>query len=285
MYVKFQDLVIRGGGYVTVDLLFGIGLEFDNCTIYAGTYGIWAKNTGPFKMTHCGVYGMIPPWAFRQENGLYSYTSNAYPPFLEDNQWVKTTDPKSVQPKRISRNIARLPTHAVLATAGGYEFEVFYYPANHDWEISQCEFTDGHDGVYLSGEEINFHHNWVDNMQDDAVYLSSPTTLFPHQAIYLSESYLDLHHGFCGPCHEADPAATSFVYRNVVDMRRPLQYRRPTPNQPDNNLIRPGEHGFPDPWFTTPPSYGKDVFLPEHLSLPGQPHTCSVHRRNWPCLA
>ena len=43
---------------------------------------------------------------------------------------------------------AGAPAHALVVTEGSYEFEVFHYPYNHDWEIANCEFTDGHDGVY-----------------------------------------------------------------------------------------------------------------------------------------
>ncbi|MBM3971352.1 MAG: hypothetical protein FJ302_16060 [Planctomycetes bacterium] len=35
-------------------------------------------------------------------------------------------------------------------TEGSYVFEVFYYSYNHDWEIANGEFTDGHDGVLLN---------------------------------------------------------------------------------------------------------------------------------------
>jgi hypothetical protein len=77
-------LVIRGGGYVTVDLAFGVDLTFDNCTIYCGAYGIWSKNTGPLTMTHCSVYGNIAPWNWRSDNALYSYDGRVYPPFVGD---------------------------------------------------------------------------------------------------------------------------------------------------------------------------------------------------------
>jgi len=147
MYVRFQDLVFRGGGYVTVDLRFGVGLEFDHCTIFAGSYGVWAKNTGPLKMTHCGVHGMIAPWMFRTENVMYSYSGTTYPPFVGEGPVAQErAGDKRERPKRMRRHISRLPTHAILATPGGYEFETFYTPHNHDWDISYCEFTDSHDG-------------------------------------------------------------------------------------------------------------------------------------------
>ena len=61
MNVRFQDLVIRGGGLNSVVLQFGVNVEFDNVTVYAGTYGIRARSTGPFRMVNSGVHGNIPP--------------------------------------------------------------------------------------------------------------------------------------------------------------------------------------------------------------------------------
>ncbi|MDI6852075.1 MAG: hypothetical protein QME75_00525 [Deltaproteobacteria bacterium] len=237
MYVRFQDLVIRGGGYVTVDLLFGIGIEFDNCTIYAGTYGIWAKNTGPLKMTSCGVYGMIPPWAFRTENSLFAGSPYICPPFLESSPGFEITASESTKRSGPRRHIARLPTHALLVTAGGYEFETFYYPFNHDWEISNCEFTDGHDGVYLSGRQIHFHHNWVDNVQDDAVYLSSPTP-FVTDRLYIYQNLITTCIAAFGAHGRGGPGGDIYLYRNVVDMRRPVQFQRPSADKPEGKVIR-----------------------------------------------
>src|SRR5207253_2300022 len=51
--------------------------------------------------------------------------------------------------------------------------QMIHYPANHDWEIANCEFTDGHDGVFLVGGNMHFHHNLVDNIQDDALDVSA----------------------------------------------------------------------------------------------------------------
>jgi len=237
MHVRFQDLVFRGGGYVTVELLFGIDIEFDNCIIYAGTYGIWAKNTGPLKIRHCGVYGMIPPWAFRSENCLYAYSPYIYPPFLHTSprfEKYSRSRPAIATPKR---HVARLPTHALLVTAGGYEFETFYYPFNHDWEISYCEFTDGHDGVYLSGQEIHFHHNWVDNMQDDALYLSSPTPGVTDR-LYIHQNLITTCTVAFGAHNRGGPGGDIYLYRNIVDMRRPLQFQRPSPTNPEGKIIR-----------------------------------------------
>lgn len=49
-HVRFQDLVIRGGGHDCVVMQMGIGVEFDNVTIFAGTYGVRSRSTGPLRM-------------------------------------------------------------------------------------------------------------------------------------------------------------------------------------------------------------------------------------------
>jgi hypothetical protein len=228
-HVRFQDLVIRGGGHNCVVLQMGVDLEFDNVTIFAGTYGLRSRSTGPFRMIHSAIHGMIPPWAWRDENGLYTYTARAYDPF------VPPTQPAN------ARNIARLNTHALLVTEGSYEFEVFHYPYNHDWEIAYSEFTDGHDGVYLSGHGIRFHHNLVERVQDDGVYLSSPTHYFNDDIHIYQNLVRDIFSAFA--CNSTGgPRGEIYVYRNLVDQRQGVPFNRPSATKPEGGKLR--GHGF-----------------------------------------
>ncbi len=222
MHVRFQDLVIRGGGLNTVVLQFGVDVEFDNVTIFAGTYGIRARSTGPFRMVNSAVHGSIPPWGFRNENSLHTYTPRFYDPFHKE-------------PGTHRRNIARLPTHALVVTEGTYEFEVFAYPRNHDWEISHCDFTDGHDGVYLSGHTIRFHHNRVDNIQDDAIYLSSPVPYFTDD-IFIYQNLITRSLMAFG-CHSrGGPNGNIYIFRNVADLRNGVNAGRPAPDTPHGRI-------------------------------------------------
>jgi hypothetical protein len=228
-HVRFQDLVIRGGGHDCVVLQMGIGVEFDNVTIFAGTYGLRARSTGPFKMINSAIHGMIPPWAWRTENGLYTYTPQAYDPFLPS--------PKIVN----ARNVCRMNTHALIVTEGSYEFEVFHYPYNHDWEIAHCEFTDGHDGVYLSGRSIKFHHNLVDRIQDDAIYLSSPSPYF-NDDIHVYQNLVRDAFMMFGCNSRGGPAGEIYLYRNILDQRQGVPFNRPSPKKPEGDMLR--GHGF-----------------------------------------
>jgi hypothetical protein len=228
-HVRFQDLVIRGGGHNCVVLQMGIDIEFDNVTIFAGTYGLRSRSTGPFRMVHSAIHGTIPPWAWRDENGLYTYTARSYDPFVPPEKAAN------------ARNIARLNTHALLVTDGSYEFEVFHYPYNHDWEIAYSEFTDGHDGVYLSGHGIRFHHNLVVRMQDDGIYLSSPTHNFNDNIHVCKNLIRDIFTAFA--CNNTGgPRGEIFVYRNIIDQRQGVPFNRPGPQRPEGGVLR--GHGF-----------------------------------------
>ncbi|MBM4079085.1 MAG: hypothetical protein FJ278_05240 [Planctomycetes bacterium] len=223
MHVRFQDLVIRGGGFDTVTLQFGVDVEFDNVTVFCATYGLRARGTGPLRFINSALYGMIPPWASRNENGLHTYNPLYYDPFIPPPAGAN------------QRNIARLPTHAVLVTEGSYEFEVFHYPYNHDWEISHSEFTEGHDGIYLSGRNIRFHHNLVENIQDDAVYLSAPSPWF-NDNIHVYQNVIRQCLMAFG-CHSrGGPTGNTYIYRNLCDLRKGVLHSRPTPEKPEGEL-------------------------------------------------
>lgn len=236
MHVKFEDLVVRGGGYVSVKMNFGVDITFDRVTIYCGTYGLLSKSTGPFHMVNSSIRGTIQPWVFRGDTALYSYDGRVYPPFVGGNEAsaerAGTTDVIAARPVR---HITRMNSHALLITEGFYEYEVFAHPFNHDWEVTNCEFTDGHDGVYLSGRVIKFHHNWVANMQDDGIYISGPTPyvtdkLYVYQNVISTVVSVFAMHGRGGP------GGDIYIFRNIVDQRGPIQYVRPSPERPQGYI-------------------------------------------------
>ncbi len=150
-YVRVQDLVLRGAGHDALILRHARHVECDNLTVYAGCYGIEAWNSGPLKLTNSGIYGSVPPWSKRDETSL------------RERPWETK-----------GRDLTRLGTHALLIPAMGDEYSVYYFPYNHEWEIAYCEFTDAHDGLYLGDiDGLKFHHNLVQNLQDDGIYLSN----------------------------------------------------------------------------------------------------------------
>jgi hypothetical protein len=84
---------------------------------------------------------------------------------------------------------------------------------------------------------MRFHHNLVDNMQDDAVDISSATperddSMFIHQNLIrrcvtaISTHNYDYH----------VPRGVTSVFRNVIDMRQGVLWNRPTPDRPTGDL-------------------------------------------------
>lgn len=111
-------------------------------------------------------------------------------------------------------------------------------PESHDWEIANCEFTDGHDGIWIRYvHNLKFHHNFVDNFNDDGIEVGarkrdhllyiyqnlisrclltftlhemepgeSPVNVEPGSGVYITRNAIDLRRGtFKGPPKEPDP--------------------------------------------------------------------------------
>lgn len=230
-HIRFQDLELRGGGYATVRLDQCSDIAFENVTIWCGSYGMRISGTRDLRLADCGLYGSVPPWTFRGDTSKRDY------------------------PGRPHRNITRLSTHALIDIDNGRESSVFATPQNDRWHFEHCEFTDAHDGIYLGGINVRFHHNLLENLQDDGIYLSP--MYFRHR-LDKSDPRLLLHDNlFRGMLTALAFGGTEtatrdqvFVYRNVFDLRRNVQTGRPSarnasPGLNPGKLI--GDHGSP-PW-------------------------------------
>lgn len=232
-HVQLQDLVIRGGGYVTVLMEQAKHITLDNVTIFAGSYGIRALSTAHLTMTNCGVHGSLAPWTFRSDASKRDY------------------------PGRPHRNLSRLNTHALIEVDAGRESSVWAYPQNDHWKISHCHFTDSHDGLYLGAIHCEFHHNLIENMQDDGIYLSP---MYQRHRLDGTDPQIVIHHNifrqlltalaFGG--NEPNTHDQIYVYRNIFDMRQPIlagrmSETRAEPSLTTGKLI--GDHGSP-PWST-----------------------------------
>ncbi|MBM4072519.1 MAG: hypothetical protein FJ271_26855 [Planctomycetes bacterium] len=223
-HVRFQDLIIRGGGYETVVMTNGFDVEFDNVIIRGGTYCMRTENTVKLKFYRSAMYGNAPPWAFRGDSSLRA------------------------RPGRKTRDLARLTCHALWVTNTGREYSVHAFPANDDWDISYSEFTDSHDGLYLGGIGLRFHHNLVDNFQDDGIYLSPMYSYGPKAVLHIHQNIFRralTTLAFGGP---EDTQDRVFIYRNYFDMRGKVNYGRPSAQNPKPGLEYSrviGDHGGP----------------------------------------
>lgn len=230
-HVRFQDLVLRGGGYTTVRLDGSKHVEFDNVTIWCGTYGMQMFGVEHLKILNSGLYGNVAPWTFRTDGSKRDY------------------------PGRPFRNLSRLNTHAMFEIDSGRESSVYATPQNDHWEIANCEFTDAHDGVYLGSINCRFHHNLIANLQDDGIYLS-PMYLRhrldnkdPVIEVFANR-FEQLLTGLAFGGNEWETRDRVFIYRNVFDLRGPVNTGRPTAERPAASQSYGkvmGDHGSP-PW-------------------------------------
>ena len=108
-------------------------------------------------------------------------------------------------------------------------------------EIGYCELTDCHDGPYIGTiRGLRFHHNLVDNFNDDGIYLSGAGV---GGDVHITQNYITrcLHcFSFAG---KYELGAGVFVARNVIDQRGEVRYQ--WPNAADDPAFAPTQPGGP----------------------------------------
>ncbi len=125
-------------------------------------------------------------------------------------------------------------------------------PVNQDIEFANCEFTDDHDFAFFRyAKDLRFHHNFVDNFNDDGMECGSKLRW---HTIYI-------HHNRIGAClgvfqqHEIDqdespathdPDSGVYVYRNVFDQRAGVYYGLPAEPDPSGAFLRHEGHLISD---------------------------------------
>lgn len=230
-HIRLQDLTVRGAGYTAILLDHAQHVELVNVTVWCGTYGMRAAQTGPLTLTRCRLYGNVAPWTFRSDGGKRDY------------------------PGRPHRNLSRLNTHALLEIEAGRESSVYATPQNDNWEIAHGEFTDAHDGLYLGAINVRFHHNTIDNLQDDGLYLSP---MYARHRLdkkdpeihILQNTFTRMLTALAFGGTESATTDRVFVCRNVFDLRGPVPTGRPTTKSPQPSYSTGkviGDHGSP-PW-------------------------------------
>ncbi len=135
-------------------------------------------------------------------------------------------------------------------------------PRNEQWELAYNEFTDDHDGLVLDGiKTLRFHHNRVDNFNDDALYL----TLVPRDSVpedvhiyqnLITRSYTALAFGDRGAKQPNPVGSGIHLFRNVFDLREGVYFSIPSdPRGEQAYKASPGwmcrDHGSPtwEPMF------------------------------------
>lgn len=190
-HVRFEDLSIRFGGATSVRIEKSEGIVFDHVRVLTGTSGIMLRATTNTILRHCEVRGGLPEWFFRSDRkGEY---------WLRENEAL------------VVNLLGKQTLNALIAGSD-----------NRDLEIHHCELVDGHD-LILGGERISFHHNWLHNLNDDAMFLDIEWTA----DVRIFENVITrclTGMSFAGKTHVG---GRRFVYRNLFDLRAPTAGNRP----------------------------------------------------------
>lgn len=227
-HVVVQDLVLRGAREATLALRDCVDIRLEGLTVYGGASPVAVRDTAGLRMVNTACRGLSAPWTFR---GALKY--------------------RAIESR--------------LFSAGEWN----PMPRdNRDFELCWCEFTDSVDGVFVGNVQgVRFHHNVVDNISDDGLFLTAATAFDGSTP----GGDVQIHHNLLARCLTTfafgvghgrqrwtdsgrQTGAGVYVHHNVFDFRRPVMYL--WPSGPEEQLTSIGrianDHGSPawEPlWF------------------------------------
>jgi hypothetical protein len=126
-------------------------------------------------------------------------------------------------------------------------------PQSHDWELAYNEFTDSHDGfIFGSIKTLRFHHNLVDNLNDDGIFLNQGKRQSLPKDVQIYENVFSrilTTLAFAQDAAPGNPIGPGvYIYRNVFDLRDGT-YNLPPKNAADQVVMAYsrvcGDHGSP----------------------------------------
>jgi hypothetical protein len=247
-YLRFENLSIRYGGEYSIHLTRVQGLVFDHVRLWASTYGLHVGGDATNLTTntlfgHCQFNGGLPTWHFRSDHKAEYY-------YVDDG--------------KIVHNILGKQSVRTLLLGN---------PHNTDTEIHHCEFVNAHD-LYLIGQNLCFHHNWVHNLNDEGLFVDAvgkDSTIFLDMKIYQNVIVKTLSSISFAGAHEE---GHWYIYRNLIDLRRPTAGFRPRYTG-DTAVWRYGH--FPK---SNPPDGPYDLFQNTFLVYDQQEQASFMHYRS-----
>ena len=223
-YVKVFDLALVGAVETALDVVECEDLDFSGIYAFGGNETIRVANTQRLTLCDSAVRGNAAPWTFRGSLKYRALESRLF----SANRWLPTGND------------------------------------NSHFCFERCEFTDSVDGIFLGNvASWLFHHNLVDNISDDGLFLTSGTA-FDGSVVggygfaghnrfsrILTTFAFGVGHGRQKvlPENAKQVGGKIAIHRNVFDFRQPVHYR--WPNGPDDKQELDshgrfaGDHGSP----------------------------------------
>lgn len=193
-HLRLERLTIEHGGDNTIVVQQTSGLTLDHVRMRAGTRAIRIGSSADVVLAHCLFDGGVPTWMFRSDRtGGYFFRSDG---------------------DVVANNLGEKTSEALLLGS----------LANTSVEIHHCDFVAGH-RVFLEGQGVDFHHNWLSNVQDEALSLgfdggtAETVTTIHDNVINRVSTALSLGAG--------NQATRWRIYRNLIDLRGRIRGTRP----------------------------------------------------------
>lgn len=186
--LRLEELTLRFGGGRTILIRASDGVVLDHLNVLAGPYGLAVGvDCADTTVTNCVFDGGLPPWSFRSDR-KDGYTIAGG----EENGLAEQT----------------------IITLAYCESD------SARTRFENCEFVNAHD-ILLNGPDTVFRHNWVHNINDDAVYVGDTATnlrvtgnVFERCLTVLSMA-------------SKSTAGPVYLHRNLIDLRAATVGRRP----------------------------------------------------------
>ena len=223
-HITFRDLTLRFGSPDTIRLNTCTDITFDHCRIWSGSRAIFlltgdaedSKNED-IRVEHCVIDGGIPTWVFRSDR--------------KDVYLMGPTDKDQAVQAEVFWNRLGASTSGV---------QISGTKRNSRVTVHHCEIINAHDS-YVFGDGMQFHHNWVHNLNDDGIALSgvAETTnakIFCNVMTHCLTALSFASGKKLGPV---------YVYGNLIDIRRPTLGIRPKTETGVPDSLRQG-HFFKD---------------------------------------
>jgi hypothetical protein len=214
-HIMFKNLTIRFGGQDTIRLRNCADITFDHVNIRAASRAVRLEGgtdekNERIRLRHCEIDGGMPTWFFRSDRkDAYRFTPH-----------VRGLNPQPEPQGDPPENLLGFSTTAVLVSAR-------YNASNVS--IDHCKIFNGHD-VYVFGDHMRFHHNWVHNINDDAVNFGADEAGTDDAWVYrnvITQCLTALSFG------AAARVGHVRIFRNLIDLREPTLSIRP-PTAPAN---------------------------------------------------
>ena len=207
--IEIRDLELRYGGERTVAIRACSNILFDHVNVKAASQAVRLDKDGDsfegcdtITLRDCRLDGGIPTWYFRSDR-KDNYV------ILHENGTKEDNDLGSATSSVCFSGNDKVPLANVT--------------------VEQCEFVNVHD-VPVFGANPHYHHNWLDNVNDDALlFIEGLSNARVHHNV-LTRVLTALSFADSGASGQVS------VYRNLIDLRTPTLGVRPGLNGPVGSL-------------------------------------------------